>query len=292
MSFAEAFREDRAAPAEKKKPARPRKDVVAAAAESLQLQAELIRFAHVAREQRTRVASGSAMPLQQQENWSRLVGAIDAFLERAPTATAPSDVIRARVATEAELDMDARAYGDFPPQLAEHVLDRVTRLAVRMSELRRLQVKPVATATSFEWPIEPVFVTSLFGRRLHPVTGDVRSHFGVDLDAYNGQLVSAAGKGTVVRAGWNGAHGRQVELQHPGGVLTRYSHLSAILVEPGAVVEKGDPLGLAGSTGVSTGVHLHFEFWRDGRPRDPLEELAEQSTRSADAVPAGKTPRS
>ena len=70
-------------------------------------------------------------------------------------------------------------------------------------------------------------------------------------------------------------------MRHAGGVLTRYSHLSTTLVDVGTVVDQGDPVGLAGSTGLSTGAHLHFELWRGGHPLDPLEALSKQDDRPA-----------
>lgn len=293
MSFAEAFGDDQPlVPAQTQPVPRVKANTrtvasaqsagaAARAEESLELQAELARFSAAARQARAHTRRGAPMPLVQQENWNRVLDAIDRFLARAPEQTASTDVISARVAAEAELDMDAQVYGDFPALLAERVMDQVTKLAVRMAKLRRLQVRPTRPKLTFEWPIEPVVVTSLFGRRMHPITHVMKPHYGVDLSAYGGQLVSAAAKGTVIRAGWHGAHGVQVEIQHPGGIITRYSHLSAVLVEEGTVVEKGDPIGLAGTTGLSTGTHLHFEFWRDGRPRDPLEEMAQHSDREA-----------
>lgn len=291
LSFQDVFGESEVA-SEPPRPARraPQKQArTVTAGESMELQAELARFAHVAQMQRSLSPPAGGMPVDQQENWRRLLDAIDRFLARPISSTAPSDVIRARVALDAELEFDARKYGAFPADVGGRAMDRLTRLAIVMAALRRGGGTPAGVAEAqFDWPIEPVFVTSLYGRRVHPISGEVKAHFGIDLDAYTGQLVSAAGRGIVLRAGWNGAHGRQVELQHAGGVITRYSHLSAIVVEPGAIVERGDPIGLAGSSGLSTGTHLHFEFWRDGKPQDPLEALSEQSDRPAMAG----TPRS
>jgi murein DD-endopeptidase MepM/ murein hydrolase activator NlpD len=214
------------------------------------------------------------MSVQEIENWRRLMEALDALLGQRADRTSSFDVVRARITAEAELELDARTYGDFPSEIAEDVVHRTTRLAVRMAELRRLGVKTRAPARAeFEWPLQPVAVTSLYGKRIHPITKKYSAHWGVDLGAETGQLVSAAGKGTVVKAEWAGGYGLEVEIQHGGGVATRYGHLSQLLVEPGTVVDKGDPIGLAGTTGSSTGPHLHFEFLRDGKPVDPLEEM-------------------
>jgi murein DD-endopeptidase MepM/ murein hydrolase activator NlpD len=244
------------------------------ASTSLELESALASFSAKARHFRGDAKQGSSMSLVELENWRRLVAALDQFLARAPEDTSSFDVVRARITAEAELELDARVYGDFPDEIAEGVVDRVTRLGVRMAALRRLHVRTrEPTRADFGWPIEPVTVTSLYGRRIHPITLRYAQHLGVDLAAATGQLVSAAGRGTVVKAEWSGGYGMTVEIQHPGNVLTRYAHLSQALVEVGTVVEKGDPVGLAGNTGLSTGPHLHFELWRNGRPTDPLDEL-------------------
>ena len=290
MSFAEAMGE-RFVPPSEMRPA----PIVAEAATSAEpatqssgalasaeLHAALVGFAARARFHRAKAERGAAMPPLAADNWEELLAALDAFLLRRPGETSSFDVVRARVTTEAELELDARAYGDFPPELAEATLERVTRLAVRMAELRRLRVKTLASRPPpFVWPVQPVAVTSIFGRRLHPISRAYKEHFGVDLAAADGQVVFAAATGTVMRAGWNGAHGRQVEIQHAGGVVTRYSHLSELLVDAGTTVSQGDTLGLAGSTGLSTGTHLHFEMWRDGQAIDPLEELSDPAERPA-----------
>ena len=113
-------------------------------------------------------------------------------------------------------------------------------------------------------------VTSRFGYRVHPILRFGRLHQGVDIAAASGTPVFAAADGVVVGAGWNGGHGRQVRLEHSDGVSTSYSHLSRIAAEPGTRVARGQLVGLVGSSGFSTGAHLHFEVRRHGQPVDPL----------------------
>lgn len=240
---------------------------------SMELRAALAEFAEQARGSRGQVARGSAMPGAQVDNWRRMNAILDDFLRKPVRKTSSLDVVRARVTLEAELEQDARAYGDIPSDLADAVLARVELLAVRMAELRHLQLKPSKRPIQFAWPVDPVYITSVFGSRVHPITGEEREHQGLDLGAKAGQLVSAAARGVVVRAGWNGGHGYQVVLQHDGDVTTRYSHLSRVLVTPGEVLERGDVVGAAGKTGMATGVHLHFEIWHGGEPVDPLDEM-------------------
>jgi hypothetical protein len=213
------------------------------------------------------------MPAQQVNNWLQMESAIDDFLDRPAKETSSYDVIRARVTMEAELELDGRRYGDIPGELADDVTDRVSQLVMRMATLRRLKVRAREMIPDFVWPVEPVMVTSLFGRRFHPILKVYKQHSGVDLAADLGQSVNAAARGTVLRAEWTATGGNLLEISHGPTVTTRYEHLSYFLVQPGEVVKQGDPVGLAGKSGSATGPHLHFEFWRDGRPCDPLEEL-------------------
>jgi hypothetical protein len=244
---------------------------------SPELQTALATFVDQARQLRGKAERGSPMPPAQVENWTQVNGALDDFLRRPVARTASLDIIRARVTLEAELEEDARTYGDIPEATAEGVMSRVGRLAVRMSELRRLAVQAAREPPRFTWPISPVSVTSHFGERAHPIMGELRDHLGLDLAATRGQSIFAAAPGVVLRAGWNGSHGYQVEVQHSAKILTRYSHLSRVLVRPGAILERGDVVGLAGDTGMATGVHLHFELWKDGEPMDPMHELRDAS---------------
>ena len=80
----------------------------------------------------------------------------------------------------------------------------------------------------------------------------------------------AAADGQVIRAGWAGGYGRQVRIAHPGGLMTSYSHMSQIAAEPGTIVHAGQVIGYVGSSGLSTGPHLHYEVRRQGMPVNPL----------------------
>jgi murein DD-endopeptidase MepM/ murein hydrolase activator NlpD len=108
--------------------------------------------------------------------------------------------------------------------------------------------------------LNPSPITSRFGWRTHPLTGMRRFHSGVDIGAPTGAPVVASLSGTVVSAGWNGGYGKAVVIQQPNGVRqTLYGHLSEISVQAGQTIEQGTVLGLVGSTGNSTGPHLHYE---------------------------------
>jgi len=116
-------------------------------------------------------------------------------------------------------------------------------------------------------------VTCGFGYRIHPVTGTVSFHYGADLAAGEGDKVSAFSAGQVASVGSNSTYGNYVLLTHPEDITTYYAHLSTVLVEPGDSVEPGQTIALAGSTGLATGPHLHFEVRRNGVYLNPLYYL-------------------
>lgn len=116
-------------------------------------------------------------------------------------------------------------------------------------------------------------LTSGFGYRVHPILGYTRFHSGLDFGADYGTPIRAATQGKVLFAGWYGGYGQTVILDHGNGVTTLYGHTSRILVTEGQVVKRGDPVAEVGSTGFSTGPHLHFEVRVSGEPVDPMEYL-------------------
>lgn len=113
-------------------------------------------------------------------------------------------------------------------------------------------------------------MTSGFGNRFHPILGYVRFHDGVDLAASAGTPIVAAADGRVIGAGWRGGYGQQVQIAHTDGVRTLYGHMSRIAAYAGELVHKGQVIGYVGSTGLSTGPHLHFEVTKNGRPVNPM----------------------
>ena len=119
------------------------------------------------------------------------------------------------------------------------------------------------------WPVSAP-ITSGFGMRFHPILRFARMHRGIDFGASRGAPVYAAADGQVSAAGWAGGYGRQVRLVHGGGIATSYSHLSAIVADGGAMVRKGQLIGYVGSSGLSTGPHLHYEVYRGGVAVNPL----------------------
>lgn len=119
-----------------------------------------------------------------------------------------------------------------------------------------------------------VEIGSGHGPRVHPIHGDLRTHHGVDMGAPAGTSIRAFGAGTVIEAGPRGGYGNLVVIDHGNGITSRYAHQSSLDVEVGQVVTAGDVIGRVGSTGASTGPHLHFEIRRDGVSRDPAPYLS------------------
>jgi murein DD-endopeptidase MepM/ murein hydrolase activator NlpD len=154
----------------------------------------------------------------------------------------------------------------------------LAREAAEFTELiRRTQVETLgfdlsdpgaASVQGFVMPVSGS-IGSGFGERRHPIFGTVRMHNGVDLSGDAGDPVWAAKEGVIIYAGWRGGYGNTIVVQHAGNVATLYAHLLEIDVTVGNWVGEAEVMGLVGSTGWSTGPHLHFEVRRDGVPEDP-----------------------
>jgi murein DD-endopeptidase MepM/ murein hydrolase activator NlpD len=115
--------------------------------------------------------------------------------------------------------------------------------------------------------------SSFFGQRRHPIFRERRFHNGIDIAAPYGRMVGASRKGKVVFAGWRGGYGKAVIIQHDDGYRTLYGHLSRIYVRANRYVATGQIIGRVGSTGYSTGPHLHFTLWKNGKLINPMEVL-------------------
>jgi murein DD-endopeptidase MepM/ murein hydrolase activator NlpD len=122
------------------------------------------------------------------------------------------------------------------------------------------------------WPAEGE-ITSPFGWRVHPIFGTQRLHTGIDIGADYGDAIRAADGGVVIHADWMGGYGNAVIIDHGNGISTLYAHNSQLLVDEGQTVAKGQTVARCGSTGYSTGPHLHFEVRQNGSPVNPLNYL-------------------
>lgn len=124
---------------------------------------------------------------------------------------------------------------------------------------------------SMVWPLPSSYtITSSFGMRKHPILRKLKMHTGIDIDANKGDSIVAANNGTVIIAQWQSGYGNTVVIDHGGGITTLYAHCSKLLVSVGNDVKAGKVIAKAGSTGLSTGPHLHFEVRKDGKPVNPL----------------------
>ncbi len=128
-------------------------------------------------------------------------------------------------------------------------------------------------------PVDGARLTSGFGMRFHPILNYSRMHQGVDFAAGTGTPVLASANGRVVKAGWGGGYGNVVHIDHGRGIITRYAHLSRIGVRVGQQVSQGQSVGAVGTTGLSTGPHLHYEVWINGRAADPRQAKFQSQNR-------------
>lgn len=159
--------------------------------------------------------------------------------------------------------------------LATTALGAYTGPAVVEEQLKEAGVE--ATPVMLDWPIEAgntIELSMNFATRVHPITGKITSHEGIDLPRAGGTPVLAAADGTVLEAAFDTSDGNYVLLRH-GDMTTKYAHLREYAVEPGETVFAGDQIGLVGRTGMATGDHLHFEVALDGTRVDPLDYLDE-----------------
>ena len=171
---------------------------------------------------------------------------------------------------EANLDQYQLLYSEVDVEDAklQKQIDEMTE-ALRRQEQSGTGVKGTGT---YIWPSQASrLVTSLFGTRLHPVYHVYKTHSGVDIGAAYGSNVLAADTGTVVTATYSSSYGYYVVLNHGGGNTTLYAHMSKIKVSVGETVTQGQVIGLVGSTGVSTGPHLHYEIRINGNRVNPLD---------------------
>jgi murein DD-endopeptidase MepM/ murein hydrolase activator NlpD len=137
----------------------------------------------------------------------------------------------------------------------------------------------LAAATPSIWPAHG-WLTSRMGSRQDPVTGGSDFHAGLDIAGEKGQPIYATAAGKVLQAGYQGAYGNLVVVDHGFGLETKYGHLSSFTVKPGQSVKRGDVIGRLGATGRATGYHLHYEVRANGRLLNPLQLLTQQKPRA------------
>lgn len=150
-------------------------------------------------------------------------------------------------------------------------------------ETNRTTIAPVRRGTASIPSLVPVnssrLMSSGFGMRVHPVLGGYRAHKGIDLPASTGTPIRATADGVVGKADWFGGYGLFVELEHGANMETRYGHMSRIAVAEGQSVRKGDIIGYVGTTGRSTGPHLHYEVRIAGEAVNPMPYMQSDMSR-------------
>lgn len=155
-------------------------------------------------------------------------------------------------------------------QFFDHTADEPVDLSDSEGKLRKYM-----DAVPTLWPVTGR-LSDKFGYRIHPITHRKTYHEGLDIAAPYGTTIRAAASGKVTMSERNGGYGRTVVIDHGRGISTLYGHASKLLVEAGQTVKKGDPVAKVGSSGRSTGPHLHFEILLYGSPADPLQYLDEK----------------
>ncbi len=227
------------------------------------------------------------MDLQEIAHWTAMIYTMHQRLDiqMRKRAMSESALFKKKKRLNNLIQKTLRYYKSFPPDL-EHdlgsILSRIDQAIVKLREPKyaaivevpvyreeksRIRKKP--RRFQFIWPVAEINVTSPFGPRRDPFTGKLSLHDGIDLAGKKGTLIYAAERGRVVYVGYKPRAGQVVVLEHPSGYRTIYAHLSDFLTVKGIQVERGQPIGLMGSTGRSTGVHLHFSIREGGVPVDP-----------------------
>jgi murein DD-endopeptidase MepM/ murein hydrolase activator NlpD len=158
--------------------------------------------------------------------------------------------------------------------------DLLHGLESRLSFVRRdvERHEALASATPSIWPAHG-WLTGTFGGRSDPFTGEPGYHQGIDISTEKGQPVYATADGTVESASYTGDYGNLIVLQHGFGLATRYGHLSSFAAKAGQTVKRGDVIGYVGSTGRSTGAHLHYEILANSKLINPLQLLTQPANR-------------
>ncbi len=195
-------------------------------------------------------------------------GAIEDILRGSGVNVESAEKTQMATATETE---DAVGGPFIEPQPTDRFEASIDDLDVALKRLDA--ARGIATVLPFANPAPQKIITSRFGNRTDPFLGRLAMHSGIDFRFESGERVHCSGGGVVTVAGPSGGYGNMVEVDHGNGLATRYGHMQSILFKVGDKVDPGDVVGLAGSTGRSTGTHLHYEVRRNGQALDPMSFL-------------------
>ena len=178
----------------------------------------------------------------------------------------------AQLQAEIEREQDRLRREELERQRLAKLEEEKRRREARLAELREKESQGQFDNPAFFQPV-PGEIGSGFGNRVHPIFGTVRFHAGVDFGADMGDPIQAAASGTVIQVKYREGYGNTIMIDHGDGWTTLYAHLSSFAVSLGAQVGLGQTIGAIGSTGWSTGPHLHFEIRFEGVPQDPAKYL-------------------
>lgn len=209
--------------------------------------------------------------------WNEAVEQIDQALDQQPLPSDLGALVRARVTLEVEMDRDQQRFRAIPESLSIAYVQTLEKIDKRVRALHASQddygfggkIPRQVKALVLDWPLRALHPSSPFGYRRDPFNGRYKFHSGIDLAAPLKTTVYAAAPGVVVFAGKNGGWGNYVVIEHPNGIRTHYAHLDHFFVSAGTVLDSRSPIGGVGSTGRSTGPHLHFGISIRGRYVDP-----------------------
>ncbi len=227
--------------------------------------------AHVASAQADLESTQAALQSQQQAQ-QRARNQLDTLASERANLVAIADSQRRQVADEVVQMEDLSASQE--AALEALIVERQRELEAQREAARRAAgiVGTASAPGALAWPVSGT-ITSPFGYRRNPFGGGMEFHPGLDIAAPMGTTITAAAAGTVISAGWYGGYGNYILIDHGGGMATGYGHCSQIFVSVGQQVQRGQAIGAVGSTGASTGPHVHFEVRIDGKPVDPAAYL-------------------
>jgi murein DD-endopeptidase MepM/ murein hydrolase activator NlpD len=209
---------------------------------------------------------------EQTQEQQRAQNQLDTLAQERRNLVAVADTQRRTVAYQVAQIEDLSASEE--AELESMIREREAQLEAERAAERRAAgiVGPERAPGQLAWPVTGT-ITSPFGMRPNPFGGGAEFHQGLDIAAPMGTTVTAAASGQIISAGWYGGYGNYILIDHGGGMSTGYGHLSQIFVSSGQQVQRGQAIGAVGSTGMSTGPHLHFEVRISGKPTDPAAYL-------------------
>ncbi len=189
--------------------------------------------------------------------------------------TAVAEKKTALASTKADVATKKKVVDADAAVLSQQIDDLNKEADKLIAQILAMQGTDAYIGGSMCWPSQAsTNITSPFGNRMHPILKVYKMHTGIDIGAAGGTNILAANAGVVISAGWNNSYGYMVMIDHGGGIVTLYAHSSKLLVQKGDVVSRGQTIALVGTTGMSTGNHLHFEVRVNGQYQNPLNYVS------------------